>query len=246
MPEGISNYVTPINYRNPCIARGVSDIICLTSEPKSVRHQMDYEVRPEVSKVEDSIPSTRMREIVKTLESDSLVSYGWLPVVESVCDIIIEWLPTEDMNILARRTQFLEVPFRGASWSPELTLPTSVFGEWFTEYVLDAQSEEITGAAVLECVSAQAIEQIKVWGIRDQVETALGIIQDTFQNLRAYEANIGTDPEIPERKRLRITLTVSGTPEEVFADELRFKEWMCSTLDIKACELITITYHWEK
>lgn len=256
MPEGISNYVTPVNYpSNPWIDRGnyslyestVSDIICLSFESKSFRYQIGYEVSPELSKVEDYVPGTRGRELAKTLESDSLVSYGWLPREENMYDIIFEWSPTESAVMSARRISLplFEVPFHGVSWSRELTLPTSAVEEWFTEYFLDAQPEEITGAAVFECVSAKVLEQIKVWGVENQVETALGIVRETFRSLYGYEVAISTDPEIPGRKIIRITLTVSGNPEDVYKDERRLKNRLYSVLDNKALELIAIVYHWE-
>ena len=88
--------------------------------------------------------------------------------------------------------------------------------------------------------------EIETLGLTNQIYKARRIIRETCRTLNADKVSISTDPEIPERKRIRITLTVSGTPKEVFADEVRFKEWMYSNLDIKVCELITITYEWEK
>lgn len=243
MPEGISNYVTPVNYRNPCIARGndflyestVSDIICLTSEPKSVRHQMDYEVRPEVSKVEDSIPSTRVREIVKTLESDSLVSYGRLPVVEGVSDIIIEWLPTEDMNILARRTQFLKVPFRGASWSLELTLPTSVFGKWFTEYVLDAQFEDIADDACIEFCDAH--------GLISDLRKCINQAKDIFSNRQNLMAKYGRYPidEYEEEGHIIIRVEVDSDQDTAFREYDKFVGWMLDTIADENLDFFVLT-----
>ncbi len=226
----------------------VSDTSRPMFEPRIRCHQVGYEARPEVSEVEDSIPSTRVREPAKTLESDSLVSYGGLYGEENVYDIIFVGSPTETAVISARRIPLplFEVALHGALWGSELVLPTSAYGEWDIEYFLDAQPEEITGSAVLECVSAKALEQIKVWGIENQVETALGIVRETFRSLCGHEVAISTDPEIPGRKRVRIILTVSGEPEQVLEDEICFKKSLYSTLAVEECEPIAITYKWEE
>lgn len=114
MPEGISNYVAPVNYpSNPWIDRGnyflcestVSDIICLSFESKSFRYQIGYEVSPELSKVEDYVPGTRGRELAKTLESDELVSYEWSSGGELVGNLIWQWVPDEGTDISSRRIQ---------------------------------------------------------------------------------------------------------------------------------------------
>jgi hypothetical protein len=264
MKEGISKYATYINYLgNSCIGRVcdlsnesfVSAISRPTFGTRIYRRQIVNEARSEISEVEDSIPSTRVRELAKTLESDSLVSYGWLPREENVYDIIFEGSPNESAVISARRIPLplFKVSLHGASWNCELTLPTSAFEEWYTEYLLDTQTEEISGievqrrdAVALECVSAKVFEQIKVWGIGNQVETALGIVREIFRSLRGHEVAISTDPEIPGRKRIRIILTVSGEPEQVLEDEIRFKKRLYSTLGVEECEPITITYKWEE
>ncbi len=86
--------------------------------------------------------------------------------------------------------------------------------------------------------------QMDKWGIKDQVNKVPEIIRDTYRSLNKIELTISTDPEIPERRRVRVTLTVTGKPEDVLGDEHQFKEWMYSTLDLKVCELLTITYNW--
>ncbi len=97
---------------------------------------------------------------------------------------------------------------------------------------------------VLETIPSKVSSQIEKWDLTNEVCTALRIIDDTYRTLQAVQVSISTDPEIRERKRIRITLTVSGNPEDVFSDELQYKGQLYSTLDIQVCELITTTYRW--
>jgi hypothetical protein len=118
----------------------------------------------------------------------------------------------------------------------------------FEERVLYTAFEEIDFEILYESRTENEFETLLLmneWGIRNQVNKTLEVIRETYSSLRGIELTTATDPEIPERKRIRVTLIVSGTPEEVFEDELRFMEWMCNELNAKAGELIAITYKWE-
>jgi len=92
----------------------------------------------------------------------------------------------------------------------------------------------------------EVLLQVEEWGIEDQVFTAIQLAEATFRNMRSYDIRLSTDPELPNRKRIRIILTVTGSPEKVFEDEIRFKEKLYSNIDAMACELINISYNWEK
>ncbi len=105
--------------------------------------------------------------------------------------------------------------------------------------------EEIAQVAVSAYIPKEVSLEIKKLGIKNQVDDALSIIRTTYKTLIAVGVSISTDPEIPNRKSIRITLTVSGEPEEVFKDERRLKDSLFSILGSKALELITISYHWE-
>lgn len=134
-----------------------------------------------------------------------------------------------------------------------------IVSEWETtfeakwRYIIDI-ADEITQPPIYEFEEAtiknlygiddETVLQIDEWGIKNQVYKALRFIEETFRSLSELGLNISTDPEIPERKRLRITLTVSGSPADVFEDELRCKELLYSAVDLNACELITFTYKW--
>lgn len=98
----------------------------------------------------------------------------------------------------------------------------------------------------IEYTSKEVLQIITRWGIANQVNDALNIIKETYTTLHIVKLSISTDPEISERKRIRIELTVSGSPEEVLKEELCFKKQLYSNIDLRACELITITYNWEK
>lgn len=99
---------------------------------------------------------------------------------------------------------------------------------------------------ISEYVSDETLREMEDWGIAKQVEEILKIIHLTYLTCDKIELNISTDPEIPERKRLRVTLTVSGEPEHVLEDELQLKEQVYSDADLReAYEFITVTYKWK-
>lgn len=99
---------------------------------------------------------------------------------------------------------------------------------------------------ISEYVSDEVLREMEEWGIAKQMEEALEIIQQTYHTCDKIELSVSTDPEIPERKRLRITLTVSGEPQHVLEDELQFKEHVYSDADLReAYEFITVTYKWK-
>ena len=115
--------------------------------------------------------------------------------------------------------------------------------EWSEVSTFEEEVEEIS--TEVPCVIESGAElQMDKWRIKDQVDKVPEIIRDTYRTLRKIELTISTDPEIPERRRVRVTLTVAGKPEDVLEDERQFKEWMYSSLDLKVCELLTITYNW--
>ncbi|MCJ7569053.1 MAG: hypothetical protein MUO58_16150 [Anaerolineales bacterium] len=214
------------------------------------RYQIAYKTRSDISEVEDFVPSARIYEPQEILDDALLVfvTEGLYTESPNVSDL--EWLLVEVTDMSASRMQFPQVSLTGVLWVHRDKLPV---GWWAaTGYGLATRSEEIAdievqgeGTALLKDVSAHLREQMEEWGIQDQVYAALDTMRDTYRSLQGAELSLSTDPEIPERQRIRVTLTVSGTPEEVFEDELCFREWMCSELDTKAGELITITYEWE-
>lgn len=117
MKAVISKYTTPVNYLgNFWVGRDsdlsnksiVSAISCPASEDKNYRYQIVDEARTEITKVEDLVPSTRVREHAKTLESDLLVSYVWLSGGERVWNLSWQWVPVESTDISSGRIQLSE------------------------------------------------------------------------------------------------------------------------------------------
>jgi len=220
------------------------------SDRRINRYQVAYETRSDMSEVDDFVPGARIYKPQETLEDALLVFVTEGLYMESPNVSDLEWLPIEVTDMSASRMQFPQVSLTGVLWVHRNMLRVG-WGE-ATGYVLATRPEEIADigvqggdATLLEYVSAQELEQIREWGIQDEVNRTLKIIHETYNLLQKIEVSTSRDPEIPDRRRVRMTLTVSGTPEEVLEDELHFKEQMYSTLDIRACELITITYDWE-
>ena len=260
MPEAISNCVTPANYLGDawieqsydCPEESAASLTIRPSSDRRIYGQQTFcGAKAEVSEVVTSVPSAGMREHAKTLESDLTTFREHQSEVWSATATFFESLQTENADISVRRTLVPGVYSRGVSRVRELMSPANSFGEWLTDVlVLNVPKDgtihvQSRGRSLLEYASAPVIAQIREWGIQDQVNKALAVIPNTYRTLRETVLNISEDPEIPDRQRLRVTLTVSGTPEEVFEDELRFRDWVCSELDTKAGELITITYEWE-
>ena len=96
-----------------------------------------------------------------------------------------------------------------------------------------------------DCAPEEVIQEVVKWKIASQVDKTLVMIHDLYRTLHDVAVSISVDPEVPDRRRVRAVLTVSGTPEEVFKDELLLKQRMYATLDLKAYELIAITYNWK-
>ena len=94
-------------------------------------------------------------------------------------------------------------------------------------------------------VSPQVIIEGEEKNLTKDLETAVRIAKESYSTLKAIDINIEHDPEIPDRKTIRFTLTVSGEPELVLKDEFKFKDKLYSALDIKTCEQITTTYKWK-
>jgi hypothetical protein len=96
-----------------------------------------------------------------------------------------------------------------------------------------------------DCAPEEVIREVVKWRIASQVDKTLVMINDVYRTLHDVAVSVSVDPEVPDRRRVRAVLTVSGTPEEVLKDELLLKQRMYATLDLKACELIAITYNWK-
>lgn len=94
-------------------------------------------------------------------------------------------------------------------------------------------------------VAPQVIHRADEENLTEDLKTALKFAEENYSTLKRIEVNIEYDPEIVDRKTIRFTLTVSGEPELVLKDELKFKENLYTALDIKTCEQITTTYKWK-
>lgn len=140
-------------------------------------------------------------------------------------------------------------PTRMRTFYQQLLPPEARSGYFLTETIdLTGSTQrrvlEKESGTIATRVSSEVRHEIEKWNLDKEMDTALAIIRVTYRTLDAIEVAVTRDPEIPERKRIRITLIVSGNPEDVFSDELQYKGQLYSTLDIQACELITTTHRW--
>ena len=223
----------------------VSDTGCPRFKPRIRRQQVGYEARPEVTEVEDSVPSTRVRELAKTLEGDSLVLYECLSGEENVCDIIlkwspdiiIKWSPTKSAVISARRIplSLFEVSLHGASWSCELTLPISASGEWDTEYFIDAQLEDIADDACIEFCNTH--------GLISDLRKCLDQAKDTFLNRLSLKAEYDCYPidEYEEEGHITIRVEVDSDQDTAFREYDKFVGWMLDKITDDNLDFFVLT-----
>jgi len=77
------------------------------------------------------------------------------------------------------------------------------------------------------------------------LETSIGLAQEAYPTLSTIEVNVEHDPEIFDRRTIRFTFGVSGDPKDILRNEVLFKENLCSRIDDRVRELITVTYSWD-
>jgi len=263
MSKGICNYVPSVNYLGtPRIGRdsefpdepAASAVSNPGLESRRCGYQTICEARPEVSEVvEDSVSSSRAKELMKALESDLQVTDEQLSTAWGMMvNFSSEWWSIEGTDISAQRIQSQEPLGSQLSSVCVFTLSTGESGAWIAERLLSAQAEEeVALGATMEAVvglhyaSAQVIAQVEGWGLKDQVDKAFEIAKEMYHTLRGVCVSISEDPEIADSKTVLFTLRVSDTPLKVFENELSFKEKLHSITKEKDCERITIAYDWE-
>lgn len=81
-------------------------------------------------------------------------------------------------------------------------------------------------------------------GIAADIRTAVWLAEATFPRLNGIRLGVDQDPEIPERRTIRMTLRVSGEPDTVLKEERQFKKQLYKILDNTAREMLTLTYEW--
>lgn len=223
-------------------------------ESRRCAYQTIYEVRPEVSEVvEDSVSILRAKQLMKSLESDLQVmdeelSTAWGMMINFSSEL---W-SIDGTDISAQRIEPQEPPGDELPYVCVFTLNACDTGAWIAECLLSAQREEDVGLGAtiealvgLEYASAQVIKQVEAWGLKGQVDKAFETAKEIYRTLRGVCISISEDPEIAGCKRVLLALRVSGTPQEVFENELSFKEKLHSITEEKDCERITIAYEWE-
>lgn len=263
MSKGIYNYTPSVAYLDTRWGGqdsefpdepAASAVSNLGLESRRCSYQTIYEDRPEVSEVvEDSVSSLRAKELMKTLESDLQVTDEQLSTAWGMMvNFSSEWRSIESTDISAQIVEPQEPPGGQLSSVCVFTLTMGDSGVWIAERILSAQPEEDVGLGVtieavvgLEYASAQVIEQVEAWGLKDQVDKAFETAKEMYRTLRGACISISEDPEIADSKRVLFTCRVSGTPLKVFENELSFKEKLHSIVEEKDCERITIAYDWE-
>lgn len=92
----------------------------------------------------------------------------------------------------------------------------------------------------------RVIEEAKAEKIVEDLEIAIELIRTIYSTLKEIKLDVKYDPEIADRKTFCFTLTVSGNLDAILKNESLFKKELLSVISCHACELIVITYNWEK
>jgi hypothetical protein len=92
----------------------------------------------------------------------------------------------------------------------------------------------------------RVIEEAKAEKIVEDLEIAIELIRRIYSPLKEIKLDVKYDPEIANRKTFCFTLTVSGDLDAILKNESLFKRELLSVISYHACELIVITYNWEK
>jgi len=114
--------------------------------------------------------------------------------------------------------------------------------EWSEE--LDPGIPQVSSEKFLT-ISRETLCEIEKEGFKSEVYTAARIARETFTNLHSIEITVQSDPEIPDRRKTRMSLTVSGQPEVVLNEESSFKKRLCRAISFRGCETISFTYRWK-
>lgn len=163
------------------------------------------------------------------------------------------WILADDLRGFRKTARRADAIKRRIVRFIEVQRPTTTWNAW-SDLIAYAQETSQAGPPTkseadlirdLCDVDGETLLQIEGWGLENQVHETLQLVKQTFQSLHGVKTSISTDPEIAERKRVRITLSVSGSPEQVFEEETHFKKKWYSTVDLQACEVITMTYKWK-
>ena len=93
-------------------------------------------------------------------------------------------------------------------------------------------------------VEANIASEIDQRGMATEVRTAVQLAKTEFSTLSGISLSTTQDPEIAERRRVKMTLYVSGTPEGVLEDEARFEHKLYDILGAGACEGVVLDYRW--
>jgi hypothetical protein len=93
-------------------------------------------------------------------------------------------------------------------------------------------------------VEVNVVSEIDTRGMAADVRTAVQLAKTEFGTLSSIGLSIVHDPEIAERKRIKMTLYVSGIPERVLKDEARFEAKLHEALGAGSCEEVVLDYRW--
>lgn len=221
-----------------------------SAPPRECRYYVSLITKSQAWPAEDISVASDLSDFSETLEDNFVSLRERAPVQGNIEEKVFEWSQHEATTIPDEIIQnyLISTPSRILRFCQDY-LPIRRWGNNFLVKSLHKTPVKTEVGEKTEIVSEQmpheVFREIERWGLKNQVFTTLRLIRETYSGWRMSNVSISSDPEIPERRRIRITITVSGTPEDVFQDELRFKERLYSTLDIKVCELITVTYNWE-
>lgn len=107
----------------------------------------------------------------------------------------------------------------------------------------DPSSEALRNIPIT--IHPEVVREAEERNLADDLETSIGLAQEAYPTLSTIEVNVEHDPEIFDRRTIRFTFGVSGDPVDILRNEALFKENLCSRIDDRVRELITVTYSWD-
>jgi hypothetical protein len=81
-------------------------------------------------------------------------------------------------------------------------------------------------------------------GLNAKMNNIVEIICSNYSTLKGVTLDAKSDPEIIERERLHLTLTISGEPSVVLKEEQRCKKLLYEKEGANTFELLNIRYRW--
>jgi hypothetical protein len=170
-----------------------------------------------------------------------------------------EWfLRTKNVDSLERGLEFMSQPItypeeeylQGGQIFFKLCEPYNK-GYYFDKVFIHKVSDAVVWTTTYKkqervpvSVTPEVVAESEANGWTDELETAIELAKMTYTSLKKIDLLIEKDPEIQDRETLRFILTISGTPDQVLAEEDEFKRGLEASINPQTREIMTVTYHW--